>query len=256
MQKMARNCGVLLAVAMLAIAGCATTQQAPTPTTTEQTASLESGFLGNYSLLQPGGPGQANLRYVNPNVNWATYTKIMLEPVTFWDSQDSSISPADQQVLTNYFYNTLKTNLSKKFTIVDQPGPGTMTIAVAITNASAATPGLRTISTIVPQARLLNSAKYLATGTYAFVGSATAEAKITDSVTGEILAEFVDKRLGGGSVKAAAQWQWGDAENAMDTWAENAANKLAEWQAKGSTAGATAAAASSSPGGATPSSSY
>lgn len=224
---------VVAAALMMLAAACSTTQQAPAPETTQQTAALESGFLSNYSLLEPGEKGQADLRYVNPSVNWASYTKILLEPVSFWDADTSKVSPSDQQVLCSYFYNTLKTNLGKNFTMVDQPGPGTMTIAVAITNADAATPGLRTISTIVPQARLLNSAKYLATGTYAFVGSATAEAKVTDSVTGAILAEFVDKRFGGGSVKAAAQWEWGDAENAMDTWAQNADKKLAEWQAKG-----------------------
>jgi len=234
-------------MAMLVITACSTTQQAPTPTTTEQQAQLESGFLANeQSLLQPGAEGQANLRYVNPSVNWAQYTKIQLQPVTFWDSDQSSVSAADQQTLCNYFYNTLQTHLSKNFTMVDQPGPGVMTIAVAITNADAATPGLRTISVIVPQARVLNTAKYLATGTYAFVGSATAEAKITDSVTGELLAAFADKRFGGGSLTAAAQWQWGDAENAMDAWAEQADTKLTQWQAKGAPAAAPAPASSGS----------
>lgn len=235
----------LAGVAMLVIAACSTTQQAPTPTTTEQQTAMESGFLGNYSLLSPGAEGQANLRYVNPSVNWSQYTKIMLQPVTFWDSDQSSVSPSDQQTLCNYFFNALQTALSKNFTLVEEPGPGVMTLAVAITNADAATPGLRTISTIVPQARVLNTAKYLATGTYAFVGSATAEAKITDSVSGAILAEFVDKRFGGGSLKAAAQWQWGDAENAMDAWAAQADTKLSEWQAKGAPA-ATPPAGSSS----------
>lgn len=37
---------------------------------------------------------------------------------------------------------------------------------------------------------------------------AQAEAKLTDAVSGQLLGEWVDKRVGGGSIKTAAQWQW------------------------------------------------
>jgi hypothetical protein len=43
------------------------------------------------------------------------------------------------------------------------------------------------VSVIVPQARILNGLQSLATGSYAFVGSAEAEMKATDSTTGEML---------------------------------------------------------------------
>ena len=50
--------------------------------------------------------------------------------------------------------------------------------------------------------------------------------KITDSVTGELLAAGADRRVGGGSIETAAQWQWGDAENAVKKWSELAANGM------------------------------
>jgi uncharacterized protein DUF3313 len=56
---------------------------------------------------------------------------------------------------------------------------------------------------------------YLATGTYPFIGEAQGEAKLTDAVSGQLLGDWVDKRVSGGSIKATAPWQWGDAENAM-----------------------------------------
>ena len=71
---------------------------------------------------------------------------------------------------------------------------------------------------LVPQARALSTLKYLATGTYPFVGGAQAEAKVTDSVSGEILALAVDKRIGGGAFTNAFQWKWGDAENVVNAW--------------------------------------
>ncbi|HKV54886.1 MAG TPA: DUF3313 domain-containing protein [Candidatus Binataceae bacterium] len=201
-----------------------------------------SGFFGNnFSLLQPGEKGQAAMRYIAPNVQWAQYTKIMLEPVEFWDNPDSSVSPTDQHMLTAYFYNQLKQDLQKDFTLVDQGGPGVMVIQVALLNASAATPGLRSVSLVVPQLRLLNGLQSLATGSYAFVGSAEAAMKGTDSVTGQLLAAAIDKRAGGTAISAAAQWQWGDAENAMNYWSETITNRLLEAQGRSPAAQETSA---------------
>ena len=71
---------------------------------------------------------------------------------------------------------------------------------------------------LIPQARILNYAQSFATGHAAFAGSAEAAFKATDSSTGQLLAESVDKRVGGMAVANAAQIEWGDAEAAMDYW--------------------------------------
>jgi hypothetical protein len=73
----------------------------------------------------------------------------------------------------------------------------------------------------------------LATGSYAFVGSAQSEGEVVDSQTGERLAAAIDKRSGGLSIKNANVWQWGDAENAMDYWAQRTADRLSTFQSGG-----------------------
>jgi hypothetical protein len=88
---------------------------------------------------------------------------------------------------------------------------------------------MRTVSMVVPQARTLNTLKYAATGAYAFVGGAEAEMKLTDAASGQLLAAAMDKRIGGGSLEAAAQWQWGDAENAMKAWATQLTERVSSW---------------------------
>jgi len=217
--------GGVMAVLILmgAIAGCTTTQQAAVKEVGP------SGFLGDTSLLKPGDKEQASLRYVNPNAQWTTYNKVLLEPVTFWGDDKTKISAKDQQMLCNFLQEQLYQQLSTKYQMVTEPGEGVMRLQVALVDAEAATPVLRTISMALPQARLLSSLKYLATGTYPFIGGAQAEAKMTDSVTGQLLGEWVDKRVGGGSIKTAAQWEWGDAENAMKEWATMAATRLSSW---------------------------
>src|SRR5215470_13361389 len=93
-------------------------------------------------------------------------------------------------------------------------------------------PDLRTVSVIVPQARVLNGIQSLATGSYAFVGSAEAEMNATDSTTGQLLAAAVDQRAGGMGIKSAASFEWGDSENAIDYWAEKITNRFLQLQGK------------------------
>ena len=224
--------------AMLFVAGCSTTVES-TPAAAKALESggtlppAVTGFFGpDASKLAPGPQGGAALAYVNPNAQWSSYTKIQLMPVEFWAAADSKVSAADQQTLTEYFYNQLQTDIAKSFTLVSQPGPGVLTIRVALMDATTAVPGLRTISVVVPQARVLNLAQSMATDSYAFVGSAEAEMKATDSVTGEFLAGAVDQRAGGMGLKAAASFQWGDAQNAMDYWAQRIPNRILELQGK------------------------
>jgi uncharacterized iron-regulated membrane protein len=123
----------------------------------------------------------------------------------------------------------LQEQLGKKFQIVNNAGPGVLRLQAAMTDAETATPVLRSVSMIIPQAHMLSNLKYLATGTFPFVGGAQAEMKLTDAVTGEVLAEAVDKRIGGGSYTTGFQWQWGDAENAINKWCEMTAERLSAW---------------------------
>ena len=238
--KMESNWGdprsLLIAVGIalsLFATGCSTTVESQP----EAAKAVESGgplprsvtsFLGpDASKLAPGPKGGAALVWINRSVQWANYNKILLDPVQFWAAADSKVSTSDQQILTEYFYNSLKTNIPQQgFTLVDQPGPGVIRLQVALMDATTAVPGLRTISVVVPQARVLNLAQSMATDSYAFVGSAEAEMKATDSVSGEILAEAVDQRAGGMGLKSAASFQWGDAQNAMDYWAQAIPQRL------------------------------
>src|SRR5580704_287566 len=225
-------------VAGFLIAGCSQTA-APAPNIIQRAegetpaAPVPSGFLGNdYSLLTPPAEGsdqQAMLRYINPSATWSSYNKIMVAPVTFWAADDSKVSAADQQALCDYAYSVLVKDLGKNFTIVDQPGPGVLKLSVALTDATSAVPVLRSISVVVPQARVLSAIKMVATGTYAFVGSAQGAMKLNDSVSGQLLAAAVDEQLGGTSIKNVDVFQWGDADNAINYWAKLTDERLASF---------------------------
>ena len=215
--KRDRWAGLVAVTCALLLAACATTQQ----------ADLKSALVRPTSAkLTPGTEGQAALRYVNPAAEWTRYKKVIVRPVTFWGDEQSKVSTEDQQALVNYFYRALDEELAKKFQIVHQPGPDVLNLEVTVTDVEAATPALRSISMALPQARLLATLKRGVSGSYPFVGGAQAEFTITDSMTNDILAVGVDRRIGGGSISTVGVWRWGDAENAMREWANLLAERL------------------------------
>ncbi|HVP29649.1 MAG TPA: DUF3313 domain-containing protein [Myxococcota bacterium] len=222
--------------------GCATTQQTKMSAQEKESACT---FLGpsvcaelsstpppgrfSSAAVSSSGEPVAELRYVDTEAPWTQYHKVLLSPITFWGGDDTSLSPSDQQKLAEYFYQVVEKQLATRFELVQEPGPGTLTIQCALIDAQTATPILRTISMVIPQARALATLKYVATGTYAFVGGATAEVKILDSLSHRVLAAGVDRRMGGGALTTAAQWQLGDAENAMNAWATQLTDRLGAW---------------------------
>jgi hypothetical protein len=208
------------------LAACTTTQEAKV-----SQADIKCGFLGPVcSQLKTDAPGQQIAwLYTNPSVNWTKYKKLMIQPVTFWDDEKSKVSVEDQHRLTNFLYATLEQELTKQFQVVDQDGPDVMQLQIALIDVAAATPVLRTITMVIPQARILATLKRGITGSYPFVGGVQAEFKLTDSLTGQVLAAGVDRRIGGGNISTAAQWEWGDAENVMKAWSKLAAERLSAW---------------------------
>jgi Protein of unknown function (DUF3313) len=67
---------VVLLLAALVLAGCGSSR----PVRNVQ----PQGFLGDYSRLTADAEGGAARRYINPDVNWASYRKIIVAPVTVW----------------------------------------------------------------------------------------------------------------------------------------------------------------------------
>lgn len=197
---------------ILIIQGCASTQQ--------RRDVEEVGFLGNSaSLLEKGEDGDALRRYINPNADWRSYTKVILEPVTIWkDKETEDVSPEDLQTLVNFLHGQLYDMLGKDYTIVQQAGPGVMRATLAITEAEASDPAMDTISSVIPQLRILTGIKgYIVGGKPGFVGSASIEMKLTDAQTGTLLLAGADRRGGTKNLSGVTK-EWNDVEKAYIYW--------------------------------------
>ncbi len=219
---------------MFVVTGCAATQEAK---------SVEkSGFLGDYSRLKEGqrgsffsqgAEGEALLIYKNPAADWRKYKKIQLDPVTVWmsqkDSQLKDVSPEDRQRMAALLWSKLDESLRNDYEMTSQPGPDVMHIQVAITEAGSSNVVLDMVTSIYLPAKVLAGGKSLATGVAGFAGSASAEMRVTDSATGTVLLEAVDRR--GGTKSIGGSWSsWHDVEESYRFWAEKTRYRACQWR--------------------------
>jgi len=182
-----------------------------------------SGFIPSPSLLHPGGKGHAALFYVNSEVSLSSYNKIMLDPVQIWTAPGSKLSavPARQRkAAATTFYSDLLAALKKNCKMAKTPGPGTMRLRFALVDAELPNPIVNTVATYTPYASTAYSlASYAFNGGVGyFAGTATAEGYATDSVSGTLLWEIVDKRGGTTALVENTLDTWLDVRHAFKTW--------------------------------------
>lgn len=212
---------------LAALGACAETKQASIK---EQPAQ---GFLPDPSLLQKGETGEVEQVYLNPSVNWSSYTKMILDPVTIWagpGSRMEAASPKEQKALADAFYTDLHNAASKRCQMVTEPSPGTMRFKVALVDAQSANPTMNTISTYVPQVKLLDTLAGYAfnDGVAYWVGEAAAQGYAKDAMTGKLLWEGADRRAGTKALRRDTFNSWGDVDDAFKAWADQFGKRLAE----------------------------
>ena len=186
----------------------------------------KSGFLGEvlYEQLPPGDPslGEASLRWVDESAKGYKEGKLIVDPVVLYrqphDVKKEGNPNQDAQELINYFHSKIYEALSKHFEIVNKPGPQTYRVQVALTAYEERWVALDMISTAIPQMYLISELKALVTDKPSFVGQAQAEAKISDSLTGKVVAVAIDRRVGGKTLGKGMS-SWADVQHAMDFWA-------------------------------------
>jgi hypothetical protein len=223
----------LLAISLLFIG--LTTQAQGSSRQQDQPSSQRSGFLGDYSKLQPDPQNPDLLIYWKDKDVLKHSSKFILEPVTVYllpEAQQRGIDPEDLAMLARYFTKAVTDELNKsgRYKIVTKAGPGVMVVRVAITNVeptggtkNAALQGAATAASVavVPGASLL--APRLS------VGKVAIEGEIDNSVSGERMVAFMSSKSGRRFFSGLnAYKKWGDIQAAFRSWAKNFRERLDE----------------------------
>ncbi len=218
--------GLPLVVAV--VAGCTSTSQ--------MRRTKATGFLGDYTTLREGNAGEAQLVYIRPGVKWASYDKIMIDPITAYAIPGNPLAklPKDQlNALVGYLYATLREQLGKDYQIVDAAGPGVLRLRVALTEASSGKPVLGVMSSLTPPSIAISALKTALTGSGTGTGSARVEMELLDAVTRQRLAAGVDGQAGNKRDFFGNFNKWDDAQDAFDNWAVQLHGRLIRLRAGG-----------------------
>lgn len=214
-----------LSCLLLAVAACTQTEQ-PREVRT-------SGFLYDYSRLEPGGEGRSQLVYINPDADFSRYDAVLFEPVSVWIVPSETPVQHDRQQLqdlANAFHAAVSERLQEDYRLTTVPGPGVLRLRMALTEAEESTVSMDIVSMVIPVATIASWGNKMATGTHAFVGKAGVEAEFSDSRSGLILAAAVDRRVGGKDFTGSTD-SWGDVMEAFRYWADRVIEGLREQRA-------------------------
>ena len=227
MKKRANITIIIMAIfvcLMLIQCGCGKTHQVSKVNT--------SGFLGDYSQLEEGSKGEAQLLYISRSANFKAYDKILLEPIRVFAEQGGKLSKMpreDVQNIINYLDSSIREQLKGDYYFVSRPGLGVMHLRIAITEAEGSNVPLDTVSTVLPIGIAISAIKQIATGTHAFTGKMGIEAELLDSQTNTRLAAAVDRRAGEKITGKFDKFnKWRAAQGACDYWAVRLRHRLTE----------------------------
>jgi hypothetical protein len=167
-----------------------------------------SGFLDDYSGLEPDPDRAGAWRQINPGVDLSKYTKLMITPIEVMydpESKHKNISPDEMKAITDSLYGALLSELEPAVPVVGQAGPGVLAVHLAIT-------GVRLEN---KKRRLLGYTPIgFATTTLANVAglrvtleSAGLEAELIDSVSGEVVGRLVDRGAATAEISDNTSWE-------------------------------------------------
>jgi hypothetical protein len=201
--------------------------------TTKQIAGAQpvGGFLPRPDLLAPGAAGQADLYYLNSAIRPSSFRSVMIDPITIWTGQGSSLDTAtvaQRQKLADLAYSDLSAALQQVCPPAAQPGPGVLRMRFALVDAQTANATVNTIATYAPY---VSGAYGLASfafngGVGYFAGTATAEGFAQDGGTGAIVWEAVDKRGGTSALVKNTLNSWLDVQHALEGWSVQVAGNM------------------------------
>lgn len=205
---------VVLLIAMAGLfSSCASTEQA-------KNVQL-FGFIGDsHAVPQTDHEGRGSQGYRHPTVDWSAHSKVLLLPVAIREGLLSKLRVQERHdllLLAGSFEDKLHLKLSKDYNMVERPMAGTMLIQVAITHLEDRSTA-RTLWSNAARELQAVAMIYTLAGKPPFTGELTAEFKIRDAQTGELLAAAIDQREGQQNrFDRGVLYSWDDVKNSLDS---------------------------------------
>jgi phage-related protein len=204
---------------------------APALAQTQQPAN--SGFLADYSKLQPAADREGVRSWVNRSVDYRNYSKVVFHPtvVVVMPGPDyKGVQPDALKRMTDAFTASFKGALSPAYQVVNEPGPDVLQVRLAITGVQPVAPGLHPTD-LLPIKAVFNIGR-AAAGKAPQVAEMSAEMEVLDG-SGKPVAAAVATRKGDKSLNQGESITWKHLEAITAYWAGSFRQRLDELRAGG-----------------------
>lgn len=194
-----------------------------------------SGFLGDYSELQPHPDRKEMLIYLKSEDAVRPYSKFIIDPILIYfhpEAKGQGVDPDELKKLTDYFRDEVMEKLddSEHYQVVENPAPGVLRVRFAITDVIPVGKGKNVAAKAAGAAvGAAVSAPVAMFVPRINIGKASVEVELVDAVTGERIMAAVDSKRGRRFFTFfRGKKKWGDVKAAFRDWAKIFRNKLDE----------------------------
>ena len=189
-----------------------------------------SGFLNDYSILKPSAKDKHTMGYTTPGVDWKKYNSVMVDKVLVITPDSGQKTDAKLLVaIADKFEALIKQEISKKFTVVDHAGEGTIRLQAAITSVYASYDDMKAYQYIPIAAAVTGVAR--ASGAENKYARVMTEIKLVDSVNGQLLGQAVDLKGDEEKPVKDSGVTLEDVVSILEQWAQRITNRLVDLKA-------------------------
>ncbi len=204
--KTVKNFGIILFLgSSLLFFGCAAHYSKP------------SGFLKNYGRIRPDKRFQGVYLEKNPRYNIRQFNAYQMLPVQVYfhaGLRGRAVDSSELQVLTDYFFKELKSDLRANYKIVDEPTENVLLIRAALTD-------------VVPGKAALNTKAGVSAPDFNLKEGAL-EVEFLDSRTNDRVFAMIFTYKGTQLKQAPGLTTWGHSKDIMRIWAQQIKERLDE----------------------------
>ena len=205
----------------------------PDAVTTQKGSSAFSGFLSDYSQLQPAPDREGVLLFIDRSADYRPYTKVMFDPTEFYVTPNPDYPEVPHNELARMgedLQRSFMEALAPEYQVVSQPGPGVLRVRTAITGIQPVKPPAG-VTDFLPIKAIFNVGREAA-GAGPRVAELSAVMEILDP-SGKRVAAATATRKGDQRLEQGEKVTWKDLKSINDYWAKGFRQRLDELRGVG-----------------------
>ena len=182
----------------LLTSGCATN-----PADSHASSAPYADVLKSPDRLEPAASGTGALVWIDPNVDFATYNKFLVDPIQIRLADDAAyktLDPASLNAMAEYLRSAIVKALQPTYKVVSEPGTGVLRVRITITDLVPTKPEFSVVALVVPYATVADVASGPVdggpAGSTAYLGRTGIAGSLVDAESNQVLAEYADTTVG------------------------------------------------------------